>query len=108
MIMNSKQKKTVRFAPNVRRVFYDPEKTGIQRFKFIENAKTASVNNASVFGPWKKPKGPHYAPHPVEKPFHRKYTVDNCGRVVQTGDVGHRLENILYYQNQISKLAGRK
>lgn len=103
-----KNKKTVRFDTVSKRVAYDPEKTGIQRFKILENTKTSSVNNASIFGPWKKPKGPHYAPHPIEKPFRRKYTVDNCGRIIQTGGTGLSLENILYYQNQISKLAGRR
>jgi len=103
-----KNKKTVRFDPISRRTFFDPEKSTIQRFRILENTKTASANNASVYGPWKKPKGPHFAPHPVEKPFRRKYTVDGRGRIVQTDGPGHALENILYYQNQLAKLMARK
>lgn len=107
--MKSTKKKTVRFNPESKIVMYDPKKPGIQRFKTIGNTKTVSANNASIYGPWKKPKGPHYAPHSIERPFFKKFTIDNRGNIVRTWDpTGHRLENILYYQNQISKLMGRK
>jgi len=101
-----KNKKTVRFAPNIRRVFYDPEKTGIQRFRIIENTKTASVNDASIYGPWKKPKTPV---RNLQQQQQRMYTVNNNGRIIRTTEPGGlSLANILYYRDQMAELLRKK
>lgn len=105
--MKNKQKKTVRFDQISRRTFFDPEKTTIQRFRILENTKTASVNNASIFGPWKRPKTPVISNRNTQK--QRMYTVNNNGRIIRTTETGGlSLANILYYRNQMAELLRKK
>jgi hypothetical protein len=102
-------KKRVTFDEFSRTVVFDPSKHGHQRFKRLEPTKSKSVNNNSVYGPWKKPKGRYFQPHQPEKPFFRKYTVNVRGAPVRTlDDTGFRLENLMYYQNKIAKLAEKR
>jgi hypothetical protein len=96
--------KKVTFDIISKEVMYNPKTTGVQRFKTLVPTKTNSVNNNSIYGPWKKPKGRYFYPHNPNRPFFKKYILNRNGNPERTYGIGFRLENLLYYQNKLKRL----
>lgn len=104
----TKNKKSVTFNIISKEVMYNPKTTGIQRFKTLVPTKTKSVNNNSVYGPWKKPKARYAHPHNPEVPYFKKYILNKNGNPQRTEDIGFRLENLMFYQNKLKKMSKQK